>query len=412
MNKNNTRKNFIWNMFGIGIYAFTSLVFLIIVTRVNGIEDAGIFSFGFSFACMIQIVGTYGGRTYQVTDISKETHDCDYLYLRVLNCLIMLAISVIFILFKDYSIYKILIIIFLVVYKMIFAYSDTIFGIFQKYDNLYQVGISLTIRSILAVIVFTTVDLITKDLLLATISLMLAEVFVFIFYDCLILNRYKIKFSRINKRALKLLIVGGFSVFIFMFLSFILTNVPKFAIDDILSDSDQAIFGIILMPATLIAICANFIVQPFINDIKTYIEKKDFIHYRNIVIKICLWVFGIGIFVLVVTYFIGIPLLNFIYGIELANYLLPLLIIVFGACFNGLLSVISNALIAIRKNISQVIIYIIGNVAMFVLSYTLVLSNGVTGASLAYSLTHILLFVMYVFVFSFCTRKLMKSNML
>lgn len=399
-------------MFGIGIYAFTSLFFMIIVTRINGVDDAGIFSFGFSFACMIQIVGTYGGRTYQVTDISGKTTDCDYLYLRVINCIAMLVCAFIFLIFKDYSIYKVLIIIFLVVYKMVFAYSDTIFGIFQKNDNLYKVGISLTIRSIVGVITFLVVDLISLNLLFATCALMLAEVSVFVFYDCLVLRRYKVKFKKINLEALKFLIVGGFSIFLFLFLSFILTNIPKFAIDDILFDSDQAMFGIILMPATLIAICANFIVQPFINDIKNFIKNNDYTAYRNLVIKILLWVLLIGIVVLVITWLIGIPVLDFIYGIELADYLIPLLVIVFGSIFNGLLGVLTNALISIRKNIIQVVINIIGNIVMFILSYSLVYAWGVLGASCAYCITHILLFLMYICSFMFYTQRLIKNNML
>lgn len=410
MNLKNKRKNFIWNMFGIGIYAVTSLIFMIIVTRINGVDDAGIFSFGFSFACMIQIVGTYGGRTYQVTDISGKTKDCDYLYLRVVNCATMLLCTFIFLLFKDYSLNKVLVIVFLVVYKMIFAYSDTIFGIFQKNDNLYQVGISLTIRSIFTVVVFIIVDMLTYDLILSTISLMLSELMVFIFFDCLLLKKYEISFSRVNKEAMKLLFVGGFSVFVFMLLSFILINIPKFAIDDILNDSDQAIFGIILMPATLISICANFIVQPFINEIKTLIEQNKYLIFRKLIFKICMWVFVIGMFVLIVTYFVGIPILNFIYGIQLDTYLFPLLVIVFGAVFNGLLSVLTNALISIRKNGVQVAIYIFCNILMMVLSYSLVLLYNVMGASVAYCIIHIVLFCMYFCVFMFYIKKLLNKS--
>ena len=38
------RKNFIWNTLGTGLNAFNSLFFMIAVTRLNGIDDAGIFS--------------------------------------------------------------------------------------------------------------------------------------------------------------------------------------------------------------------------------------------------------------------------------------------------------------------------------------------------------------------------------
>lgn len=52
--KNNTspnlRKNFTWNLVGSTAWAFVSLFYMMIVTRINGIDDAGIFSFAFSTA--------------------------------------------------------------------------------------------------------------------------------------------------------------------------------------------------------------------------------------------------------------------------------------------------------------------------------------------------------------------------
>ena len=52
----NTRKNTIWNIIGTTINAFSSLFFMIIVTRVNGVFDAGIFTFAFSTATMFNII--------------------------------------------------------------------------------------------------------------------------------------------------------------------------------------------------------------------------------------------------------------------------------------------------------------------------------------------------------------------
>ena len=50
------KKNFIWNTLGTGVNAFNSLFFMIAVTRLNGIDDAGIFSIAFSTACIIYVL--------------------------------------------------------------------------------------------------------------------------------------------------------------------------------------------------------------------------------------------------------------------------------------------------------------------------------------------------------------------
>lgn len=406
IDKKQTRKNFIVNMVGVGLYALTSLVFMIIVTRINGMDDAGIFSFGFTFACTVQIIGTYAGRTYQVTDHTKFITDWDYLWFRGINCFLMVLVSVIYVCVKDYELYKLSIIILLVLYKMLTAYSDTIFGIFQKNNNLYQVGISFAIRSLFTVAIFLIVDLLTKDMFCSTCSLVASETLVFILYDCLTLRSYKITFKATNWKAIKLLFVGGFSVFLFFFLAFLFLNIPRFAIDDILTHSDQAVFGIILMPASIISISANFIVQPFVYDISKFIESKDYESYKNIIVRICGVVFLIGVFVVIATYFVGIPILNIIYGIELDDQLPALLVIVVGAIFNGVISVVINALIAIRKNYVQVIIYGLACVVIFVMSYSLALPLGVFGVSIAYCAANLFAFILYAVTFVYYYRKL------
>ena len=63
----NFKINFIWNVLGTGLNSFNSLFLMIIVTRVNGVNDAGIYAIAFSTACVLYVIGTYVGRVFQVT---------------------------------------------------------------------------------------------------------------------------------------------------------------------------------------------------------------------------------------------------------------------------------------------------------------------------------------------------------
>ena len=64
----NFNKNFLWNIVGTTFNAFNSLFFLIIVTRINGTNDAGIFTLAYSTACILYVIGVYAGRIFQVTE--------------------------------------------------------------------------------------------------------------------------------------------------------------------------------------------------------------------------------------------------------------------------------------------------------------------------------------------------------
>ena len=72
MEKNIDKKNVLWNMIGASSNAFTSLIFAIVVTRINGLEEAGIFTYAFATACLFYVIGIYAGRAFQVTDITEK----------------------------------------------------------------------------------------------------------------------------------------------------------------------------------------------------------------------------------------------------------------------------------------------------------------------------------------------------
>lgn len=117
MKENKIKKNFIWNTIGTTLNSFNSLFFLILVTRINGINDAGVFSFGFSLACVFYCIGNYSGRIYQVTERDSKYSNSDFIYTKILTCILMMGISIIYILLKGYVLDKILILLSLITLK-------------------------------------------------------------------------------------------------------------------------------------------------------------------------------------------------------------------------------------------------------------------------------------------------------
>ena len=103
---NNVKKNYIWNTLGTACVSFLSLILMILVTRINGMEMAGIFSFSFSSACIINIFALYCGRTYQVTDDNKQISESSYVVTRLLTAIGGIVISILFTLINGYSMDK------------------------------------------------------------------------------------------------------------------------------------------------------------------------------------------------------------------------------------------------------------------------------------------------------------------
>lgn len=133
-------KNFSWNVLGTGLNSFNSLFFLIIVTRINGITDAGMYSIGIAIALIIYTISLYSGRLCQVTDIEKKLTDKDYVINRAITSISALFIAIVIVFIRGYSGKKLAIVLLLCLFKILEAFDDIFYGIMQKNDMLYKSG--------------------------------------------------------------------------------------------------------------------------------------------------------------------------------------------------------------------------------------------------------------------------------
>lgn len=396
--KSNMRKNFLWNIIGSTLCAFNSLFFMIVVTRINGEDVAGLFTFAFSTACLFYIIGIYSGRTYQVTDNDKLVSDSDYIYSKFITCLIMIIAGITFCFFKNYNSSKFMVILGLTIFKSLEAFSEGIYAIIQKNEQLYKVGISLFFKAVIGLFMFIIIDLFTKNILYSVLGVIFIDLLIIILYDLKNLKVVGFKLKRFNKLSIKTILIGGFYTFAFTILTQYVINAPRYSIDNFFADKYQTIFGIIIMPSTLIALLAQFVIQPYLTKLKESLSlsKREF---NKVTMKLSLSLFLMGIVCIVVAYFLGIPVLEFVYNIELSDYLLELLMIIFGATLYGITVVLSSSLIIIRNTFSQLIIFLIVTVFDLVFSDILVKKYLIMGASSTYLLTMLLLLILYIIIY-------------
>ena len=406
------RKNFIWNILGTCFNAFNSLFFMIVATRINGVNDAGIFTLAFSTACIIYVIGIYAGRIYQVTEPDKTISDKDYIINRLITTILMIVIIIAFVLLRGYDLFKSTIFILLVLYKAIEAFSEVFYGILQKNENLDLVGKSLFIKSLLAVLIFILMDLITKNMIISIISIIVVSIIILIIYD----TRKTLKFVDLKIKVKKENIIKifklGFYTFAIAFLGLYILNAPKYAIDTYLENNYQTIFGIIVMPATVIGLVAQFLIHPFLNQIVNMYERKDLKQLKKLSIKLVITIIIFGAICSVLAYFLGTQVLGLIYGIDLSMYKLGLLLIIIAATLYTIGVIYSSILTSIRETFSQFVIYIIVSIFAFIISNIFTKIGNINGSIIAYLLIMMLQFLIYTIYtnikisFKFCNKKL------
>ena len=168
---NNLKKDYFWNTLGSSFLSFNSLFLMIIVTRLNSLSDAGIFSFAYATAGIINYFALYSGRTYQISNTDKNYTDSLFIVTRYLTALFALFISTVFVIIMGYSLYKALIILLLCMVKCFEAISDVYYGILQKNSKLFVAGKSMTYKSLFSIIGFIVIDFISRNLLISCFDL-------------------------------------------------------------------------------------------------------------------------------------------------------------------------------------------------------------------------------------------------
>lgn len=403
--ENNLKKNFILNSIGAVLYSFTSLFYMIIATRIVGTNDAGLFTFAFSTANLLQVVGIYAGRAYQVTENKENITDSDYFYNRIISCSFMLIIGLLFYFLEGYAVFKIGIILLLIVYKMLDAFAEHYYAILQKNDDLYKVGISLIIKGVLGVVLFLLINILTKNIFLACISLVILNLIVTFTYDYFNSRKVKQVITKFNLKNVISIYLAGFWIFIQTFLMQYILNASRYSIDKYFADDYQTIFGIILMPASLMILVSQFIIQPYLIRIKDYISKKEFNCLNKLILKICIFILLIGALSLVAAYFLGIPILELVYNLNLKDYKTELLIIIMASIIYSISFILNNALIALRKTLAPAICYLIVAVIEFFLVNYLVIKYVLFGASISYFISMLLILIIYILIYFVAIRK-------
>ena len=176
------KKNIIWNAIGLTINAFTSLFLMIIVTRINGLDIAGIFSYSFSITTLIYTMALFYTRTYQISNYNNNKNYNQFMTARCLFVILAIIFALFFSLVNRFSLLKISIIMLLTITRGIEAICDCIFAELQNNEQLYKVGISLSLKGIVGTLTFLLIDVLFNNIILSLLGLAISYFLIMIFY--------------------------------------------------------------------------------------------------------------------------------------------------------------------------------------------------------------------------------------
>ncbi len=407
INSNNiTRDSYLWNVLSATVFAVQSAIVLMVISRTNGIEDAGVFSIAYAKGSLVYYVGEYGVRKYQVSDINEEMSFTDYHSHRITACVLALIMSVFYVVIglarQGYSGYKAYIVFAICFIKVVESYSEVYFGRYQQVGRLDVAAKTNFYRIMLGLVACIAALIITHDMVLSMsiwvgvsiIAVLSSSVLVYKDFGTLALHFDFKKIFRIFKDC--------FPLFAGYFLLLYVGNAPKYAIDSCMSDVDQAMFNYIFMPVFAIGMFANFIFNPILVDMAHRWDESRIKDFSRMVWKQILVIAAITLLAIAVALTIGPPVLGILFNADLSTYKIDLTILMVGGGMLALVNFFAVVVTVMRYQQHLTWGYAVVAAAALLMSNKVVNMFGIRGATLLYTVlmtVQTLIFAIIMFYF-------------
>ncbi|HFI0632443.1 TPA: lipopolysaccharide biosynthesis protein [Streptococcus suis] len=400
---------YIWNIVGTISSVLISTFLLLVATRLGTSQQADIFALAYTIAQQLYIIGIFGVRPFQSTDVKEEFSFQSYLSTRIVT-IVLMNISLVGILaIGGYSLEKLLIVLFVSLYKSCDAFSDVYQGFFQQQLRSDLAGKILFYRSVFSATIFVGVVVLSKSLLFSSVALFLCNFSLTFLLDFRI---YKQNFRTISwKESLQRIEIvqilkACFPLFFNGFLINYIFSEPKLAIDELLEvgkgfEGMQRDFNVLFMP-TFVLNLLFIVLRPLLTQLSLYWTNKEYVKFNMQIKRITLALLGLELIVLLGGYLIGLPILGLVFGVSLLNYKMEFMILLLGGLFNLFATLIDNIMTIYRKQRLLVIANIVAFVISKLITTNLVNKYGLVGASLSFLISMVaffsLSFIIYIYV--------------
>ncbi len=393
--KPSRREIYIWNAAGSAATSFSTLVLLLGVTRILGAVEAGIFSIGFALAQQVWSVVNCEMVTFQATDRKGKYSFGQYNGARILLFVASMIAIVGLTWIRHYDTYKSTVVILLCIYKCLDALSASFFALFQKNERLDIAGKSMTYKTCLSVVGFILCCCVCNQMIIPLIVMNALYIMGILLFDLRYAGYYERLTVKIDKRIFGLLL-ECFPLFIGSFMTVYICNQPKYVLDAVSTPEMQTIFNIIIMPAFVINLLSMFVFRPFLTKMALEWEQRKMSAFISINARLYGFILLCTVGCTLAGWFLGIPVLSIIYGVDLSAYRMELCVILIGGGMNAVAVLSYNVLSAIRHQQYILGAYVLAFIISLVISRPLIVKIAMLGASISYAVPFFVIAVVLV----------------
>ena len=397
------RVNSLLYTIGMMVFSFSSVLLLLVVTRVLGKSEAGLCSIGWAICQQMLTIGLFGTRNVQVSDIDDTFLFSDFFSMKIISILMMLIGSLIYSFLLHLTVLEIKFSFLLSVLMSSEAFADVFAGYFQKNDKIGIVGLSYIIRVLMYDLLFIISLFVFHSVTLSiSIAICISYLWLLVF-DFTLIRRTENVFC-FDLGRLKKVVSSSIAICVSAFLTNYIVNIPKNSIALYLDNTMQTYYNILAMPSFIISLFASVIIVPMYTDI-AFLAYNDMKKFVKKIIKIQVLLIILTATFLVLGELLGVPVINFLYEVNINLYRLEFAVLIVSGGFSSLATFYVYIITVFSKSKFLFWVYGLVSILSTLFSNYLVQNFELFGATLIYFFSTLLISLLLFFSIISITKK-------
>ncbi len=373
-----------WNLISSIINAGYSAILMVLIGRIVGMDEAGVFSLASGYAYQCLSMGVFGVRNVQASDVKREYSFSDYFYLRILSGSLMYCMLIYYTFFQGYTMEKMAIILIFGIFKSIEAIEDLYHGEYQRYDRLDIGCILQATRYITSLLIFVILLQFTKDLSFSFLISTVITGMICYMQNHIIIKEFVTEKLRFTFSKVKTLFFICLPICLSNSVGTYIVNLPKYVIDKSFNDLMQAHYGILVLPVVTINLLSAVIYRPIVNRLSRNYYEKEYKCFFYEIFRQCMIILALTLVIILGGYLIGLKLLGMICGVNLMEYMSAFIVMLIGGGVNTVAAFFVIVLTIQRSQNQLLLSYIVTLLIGLPLSSVLVQNYEMMGAAMLY----------------------------
>lgn len=366
------------------VLMFAQWLISVLLVRLGSFEDAGVFSLAMSIANVFVTFANYNTRSYQVSDLTGQFTQAQYLYMRTLLIFVTLAACAVYVTVGGYTALERAAIMIYLVYMCSLFWGDIMMGSLQLKGRLYINGYACCWKGAGCFIAFMLSYVLWHRMLLSLLLMALTMIAITLAYD---LPQYltveKLRPPRAaDAAAIARLCRICFPLMLTLLFPIVVNAYPRRIISLQLGNTQLGYFASLFTPTAIITTMLPTFMIGLIPQVADTWQRRDKSGFLKVVAKCYALVIAFSVLAELCVIVAGKAVIRLVFGEELMPYFGILHVAILASGIDTATICGNSVLTGIRQSTSLMIMAGIELLVTVVLSQTMVSRYGILGAAL------------------------------